>query len=213
MKNIPVLSKKLYLEILIDKVELLIKRMRWKAPFFENESESTSKHGFKTCKCPPQHKDLMKFENDFQKMISNLHFRRVKNNFQNRLKNDTRSIQSSKKVFVFADKTRNIYEMEKAHYEKLLTDNITKTYKQSNNNVYNSINLEAKHIAKKLEIADRVECMARKPAYITIKDHKENFNINPKCRLINPAKSELMKVAKIIVENINKIVREKLHWN
>ena len=46
--------------------------------------------------------------------------------------------------------------MEKSHYEKLLTDNTPKTYKQSNNNVYNSINLEAKHIAKKLEIADRV---------------------------------------------------------
>ena len=44
--------------------------------------------------------------------------------------------------------------MEKARYEKLSIDNITKTYKQCNNNVYNSINLEAKHIAKKLEIAD-----------------------------------------------------------
>ena len=103
--------------------------------------------------------------------------------------------------------------MEKSNYEKLLTDNITKTYKQSNNNVYNSINLEAKHIAKKLEIADRVECMAEKPAYITLKDHKENFNINPKSHLINPAKSELGKVAKTIVENINKTVREKLHCN
>ena len=59
-------------------------------------------------------------------------------------------------MFVFADKTRNIYEMEKSHYEKLLTDNTTKSCKQSNNNVYNSINLEVKHIAKKLEIADRV---------------------------------------------------------
>ena len=39
--------------------------------------------------------------------------------------------------------------MEKSNYEKLLTDNIAKTYKQSNNNVYNSINLEAKHTAKK----------------------------------------------------------------
>ena len=55
--------------------------------------------------------------------------------------------------------------------------------------------------------------MARKPAYIIIKDHKENFNINPKCRLINPAKSELGKAAKTIVENINKTVREKLHCN
>ena len=47
-----------------------------------------------------------------------------------------------------------------------------------------------------------------KPAYITIKYHKENFNINPKCCLINPGK-----VAEIVVENINKTVREKLHCN
>ena len=73
--------------------------------------------------------------------------------------------------------------------------------------------MEATRIAKKLEITGRVEYMARKPSYITIKDHKENFNINPKCRLINPDKSELGKVAKIIVENVNKTVREKLHCN
>ena len=73
--------------------------------------------------------------------------------------------------------------------------------------------MEAKHIAKKLEIADRVECMARKPVYITIKDHKENFNTNPKCRLINPAKSEIRKASKCIVENINKTIRETLHCN
>ena len=147
-------------------------------------------------------------------MISNAQFRRVNNNFQNKLKNGMRSIQSSKKVFVFADKTRNIYEIEKSRYEKFLTDNITKTYKQSNNNIYNSINLEAKYIAKKkLEIAYGVECMARKPAYITLKDHKENFNINPKCHLINPANSKLGKVAKIIVEKINKTVREKVYSN
>ena len=48
--------------------------------------------------------------------------------------------------------------------------------------------------------------------YKTLKDHKENFNVNPECRLINPAKSELGKVAKTIVENINS-VRGKLHCN
>ena len=53
--------------------------------------------------------------------------------------------------------------------------------------------------------------MARKPVYETLKEYKENFNINPKCCLINPAKSEPGKVAKIIVENINKTVRKKLH--
>ena len=48
--------------------------------------------------------------------------------------------------------------------------------------------MEAEHVAKELEIAGKVECMAKKPAYITLKDRKENFNIYPKCHLINPAK-------------------------
>ena len=122
-------------------------------------------------------------------------------------------VHSFKISICFADKTRNIYEMGKSQYEKVLTDSITKTCKQSNNNVYNTISLEGKHVAKKLEIADRVECMAKKPAYIKLKDHKKNFNINPKCFLINPAKRQLEKVAKIIVEKINKTVREKLHYN
>ena len=59
MKNIPVPSKKVYLKILIDKIELLIKRIRWKALFFGNETESTFNYGFKTRKCQPQHKDLI----------------------------------------------------------------------------------------------------------------------------------------------------------
>ena len=67
IKNMPAPSNKLYLKILIDKIELLIKEIRWKALFFENESESTFKYGFKTRKCPPQHKDLMEFEDDLQK--------------------------------------------------------------------------------------------------------------------------------------------------
>ena len=69
--------------------------MWWKALFFENESESTFNFGFNTPKCPPQHKDLMEFEDDLQKLISNVQFRRVKNGFQNKLKR------------------RNIYEIEK----------------------------------------------------------------------------------------------------
>ena len=61
----------------------------------------------------------------------------------------------------------------------IITCNITKTYKQFNHNIYISTNLEAKHITKKLQMANRVECMTRKPTYITLKEHKENFKINP----------------------------------
>ena len=49
--------------------------------------------------------------------------------------------------------------------------------------------------------------MAKKEGYITVKDHKENFEKSPKYRLINPAKSELDKVSKEILDNINETIR------
>ena len=39
--------------------------------------------------------------------------------------------------------------------------------------------------------------------YITIKDHKENLLNHPKVRLINPAKNELERISKTILDNIN----------
>ena len=85
--------------------------------------------------------------------------------------------------------------------------NNIKSYKKSTDNAYNNINREAMKIATDLKIADRAECMAKREAFITLKDHKDDFNVNPKCRLINPAKSELGKVSKIKIENINNEVR------
>ena len=71
MKNIPIPSKKLYLKCLTEKVELVIKRMRWKALFNDQGLESGLKDnfGFKSTKCPPQHPDLTSFENDLLDMI------------------------------------------------------------------------------------------------------------------------------------------------
>ena len=45
---------------------------------------------------------------------------------------------------------------------------------------------------------------------ITLKDHKEIFQKNPKCRLINPAKLEIGIVRKHYIDQINKSIREKL---
>ena len=68
-------------------------------------------------------------------------------------------------------------------------------------------------IATNLKIADRAECVAKCEGIITLKDHKDDFNVNPKCRLINPAKSELGKVSKIKIENINNEVRAETRVN
>ena len=56
--------------------------------------------------------------------------------------------------------------------------------------------MKAKYIAKKLELSDRIEQLARNAAFITLKDHKENFRSNSPSRLINPSKSELGKISK-----------------
>ena len=53
--------------------------------------------------------------------------------------------------------------------------------------------------------------MARKDAYITLKDHKENLKL--RCRLINPAKREMGRVNKSILERITQNVRGPLEIN
>ena len=120
---------------------------------------------------------------------------------------DIAKIKSSNNLFVFADKTRNIYELDKPSYQKLYTENITKTYKKSDITQYNSINTEAKIIAENLGIDDRLERLAMNAAFITIKDHKDNFVNNSQCRLINPAKPELGKVSTLLLDDIDKRVR------
>ena len=52
-----------------------------------------------------------------------------------------------------------------------------------------------------------MESMAKQQAFISLKDHKENFQNNPTCRLINPTKSEMGLVSKKILEKINAKIR------
>ena len=116
-------------------------------------------------------------------------------------------------MFVFADKANNVYEMKSEDHEKLILDNITKTYQKVPKKLENAINLEAKIIAKSLKLADRIDHLAKTEAFITVKDHKENFVNKPTCRLINQAKTELGKISKKIIEDINKELIEKLKVN
>jgi hypothetical protein len=76
-----------------------------------------------------------------------------------------------------------------------------------------NVNSELKEITDKLYISGRVDIMARKNAFVTLKDHKENFDINPKCRLLNPSKSELGKVSKVVLDRINDEIRSTIHVN
>ena len=94
-------------------------------------------------------------------------------------------------LFILADKSNNLYKVSKDTYIKLLQDDITKSYKKSNVTLINNINKEAKAIAAELKLDDRIEQFNQREVFVTLKDHKLNFQNDPKCRLINPAKSEI----------------------
>ena len=59
-------------------------------------------------------------------MIRNVEFRSNSNTFLDKLKVDIERIKSSDNMLVFADKTTNIYEIDRDTYNKLLHDNISK---------------------------------------------------------------------------------------
>ena len=61
-----------------------------------------------------------------------------------------------------------------------------------------------------MKIDDKMEQHTSTPAFITLKDHKENFPTDIKCRLINPAKSNLGIVSKKLLEGYIKQIRSTL---
>ena len=93
--------------------------------------------------------------------------------------------------------------MDTPSYNVLLHKNITKTYKKVNLKVANSIELEAKSLSKKLQLDDRINTTGKRESFITLKDHKPNFDNNSICRLINPTKAEIGKISKLILDRIN----------
>ena len=89
-------------------------------------------------------------------------------------------------------------------------ENITKHYKVTGEAAYDDINTEAQTISHRLGLAKRMGEMAKKEAFITLKDHKGNFLNTLPCRLINPAKNEMGFVSKHILGDINGRLKKKL---
>ena len=176
--------------------------MRQKVLAFLGKLKSSDKdnYSFKTVKCPSSAKELVPFENDMMDMIQNLEFKRVNNEFQSNLRDDIRQIRTSNNLFISADKSRNIYNVSKASYERMVNENVKKTYKKCNTNKSKSINIKAKPVASKLKIDDRVLKLDEKEAYVTIKDHKEGFPDKMSCRLINPSKTDIGKISKQVLD-------------
>ena len=103
--------------------------------------------------------------------------------------------------------------MSPESYKTLLEKNIHKEYKKSTIETVDHIEKEDAEIAKLLDIEDRVHKTSKKEAFITNKDHKDNFKNNPQCRLINPTKQELGKAAKKVIEELNVKLKKVTNHN
>ena len=161
--------------------------MRWKATFFlnkdENEHNPKEHYGLKSKNTPKPVKELMAFENDMFDIVKQIKFRKTISPFQNILNNDLKSMKHSTKTLTKADKTSNMYKLDKEQYTKLVTEAVTKTYKISHQKISNVINIKGKEILKDTSVLQRMDKNNESSCFVTLKDHKENFENRPTVRL------------------------------
>ena len=160
--------------------------MRWKAYHFLNPTDSKMQKetfGFKTTTSPPPIAELHDFEERMLSLVQNIEFQQTNSTFQNKLLQDIRNIKKGNELFVPADKTTNFFRVKPESYQQLLHTNITKTYKKAPPNNTAEIITEERKIAKDLKLDNRINALAEKECFTTLKDHKPNFNNNPTSRV------------------------------
>ena len=81
-------------------------------------------------------------------------------------------------------------------YEQIIHNSITKTYKKANFNITKTIGEQGKKTANKKNIFDRIQINGKEECFMTLKDHKPNFDNNATVTLISPAKNEIGSISK-----------------
>ena len=179
----------------------------------KEHSASNTNFGFKSNFTSPQHGLLSPFEKDVYDIVRLINFKQVRNDFQKKLTEDINNIRSSENLLIFADKTTNLYEMTLEQYQTILTNNVTKTYQKTERSIQLNIDRKAQTISKTLQLEKRMKHYSERPAFISLKDYKENFKRNTKCRLINSHKGEMGVVSKTFLKEINNRLNNHLCYN
>ena len=96
-----------------------------------------------------------------------------------------------------------MYRLTKEQYNQLKHSAITSTYKKAIIKIKEKVDKSGITFTKDAGILDRMEVNGTTNCFLTLKDHKENFENNTKTRLINPAKNEVGRISKIILDKIN----------
>ena len=125
---------------------------------------------------------------------------------------DSEKIVKNEKLAVKADKSQNIYMLSREKYSKLLRENITADYKLADEDIFKEVLESEKLVAKEIDLEDRMEVPPLLNARITIKDHKNNFRTETKCRLLNPCNVDSGKVSQKLLSDINTSARKILKY-
>ena len=128
-------------------------------------------------------------------------------------KKDIQLIKSSDKNVTFADETTNLYQLTKVECDHMINNAITSKYKKTSNNIKKQINIDGKKILRNREVVNRLEINGENNSFITLKNHKENFNNNPTVRVINLAKNQFGHISKAILDTTNKNIGEAMGLN
>ena len=228
-KNIPTPNTAEYEKQMVQKGESFMMRLHWKKfwadkkdpefkkfdshPDVQDIMQSRETYGFKSGNAPPISKDLIPFQEDFWKLIKNLEYEDKPCQTQNKWKKEIKKMKSSNKIMVAGDKSTEYYSFEHDEYQNSLRDKVTSAYKKCDLKDVTETNKKAAILAKTLNLEEYIEKYAESPCFLTLKDHKEGFEKSKPTRPINPAKPEIGKISKHIVEGMVQEIQSKLNVN
>ena len=79
-----------------------------------------------------------------------------------------------------------MYRLSKDEHNKLKKNAITSTYKKASIQFKNKVEKMGGKFAKDKGIMERIQRNGEKECFISLKDHKDNFQNHPTTRLLNP---------------------------
>ena len=100
--------------------------MQWKALYEQSTTKHSKRPMISNQDCFPNKatSNNVNFENNLSSMIRMVEFKSTNDQSQTELKTDIDKIKQWLHIFVFVDKTSNIYKMNTADYQKLPEENI-----------------------------------------------------------------------------------------
>ena len=206
LKNIPQAGREEYVMKMTNSVRRLLTPMTWTAAFvlgILQPGKEKETYGFNSLEKPPYVPELEPFKERLaDELVGGLKWKKNTNNFQQKMREDISNMDRSKDLYIAGDKSSNYYKVSHKEYSKHLHRDITKVYETAEMEDFDNVTKEDRRIATDLGIADRVFKTSKRQAFLSYKDHKDNFHNSKPSRLLNPTKQELGKVSKSILEKI-----------